>query len=136
METEVVRCCADPKVRGGRCDNCGTWIEEIVDGYAREVEPDLTGLEEHLRDSQGLGDARRCPFHPGEKTSSDDGMFDAPCRLCEGEQDDAYMAWQYDPENPRRPYCGLPTGISYLTVLFPPWNAKSCEASEDDDIPF
>lgn len=29
------------------------------------------------------GDARKCPHHPHVKTSSDDGMFDAPCYECE-----------------------------------------------------
>lgn len=27
-EPEVVRCCAEPKWRGGRCDNCGKWYDE------------------------------------------------------------------------------------------------------------
>jgi hypothetical protein len=31
------------------------------------------------------GDARRCPSHPNVKTSSPDGMFDAPCGRCEYE---------------------------------------------------
>jgi len=26
---EGVRCCADPHVRGGRCENCGEWIEDM-----------------------------------------------------------------------------------------------------------
>ncbi len=26
---QVVRCCAEPRVLGGRCDNCGTWAEEV-----------------------------------------------------------------------------------------------------------
>lgn len=48
---------------------------------------DLIGLEEHLRDSQFQGDPRRCPRHPHVRTSSDDGMFDAPCGECEYEMD-------------------------------------------------
>lgn len=31
------------------------------------------------------GDARRCPRHPHVRTSSADGMFDAPCNECEAE---------------------------------------------------
>lgn len=31
------------------------------------------------------GDARVCPSHPNVKTSSADGMFDAPCGRCEYE---------------------------------------------------
>lgn len=25
----VVRCCAEPQVLGGRCENCGTWAEDV-----------------------------------------------------------------------------------------------------------
>ena len=31
VEVEVVRCCADPQVRGGRCENCGEWMESGAD---------------------------------------------------------------------------------------------------------
>jgi hypothetical protein len=24
-----VRCCAEPRVLGGRCDNCGRWAEDV-----------------------------------------------------------------------------------------------------------
>ena len=34
-----------------------------------------------------LGDPRRCPRHPHVKTSSPDGMFDAPCNECEAEME-------------------------------------------------
>jgi hypothetical protein len=34
-----------------------------------------------------LGDPRRCPRHPHVKTSSNDGMHDAPCGACEAEMD-------------------------------------------------
>lgn len=33
------------------------------------------------------GDPRRCPRHPQVPTSSADGMFDAPCGVCETEMD-------------------------------------------------
>lgn len=52
---------------------------------------ELTGYEEHLRDSEGCGDARRCPRHPHVKTSSDDGMFDADCSQCEYEGEEEYQ---------------------------------------------
>lgn len=39
------------------------------------------------------GDPRRCPTHPRVKTSSDDGMFDAPCGECEYE---SYMQEELD----------------------------------------
>jgi hypothetical protein len=28
-EPERVACCREPKLRGGRCDNCGTWLEDL-----------------------------------------------------------------------------------------------------------
>lgn len=56
--------------------------------FFRDFDDDLTGYEEHLRDSQNLGDARRCPRHPHVKTSSDDGMFDGLCGECENEMAD------------------------------------------------
>ena len=54
---------------------------------AWDAEDKLTGLEEHLRDSQPNGYGRNCPRHPGEITSSRDGQFDAPCGACEWEMD-------------------------------------------------
>lgn len=27
-EPEIERCCAEPKWRGGRCDNCGKWYDD------------------------------------------------------------------------------------------------------------
>lgn len=41
---------------------------------------------------RGYGDVRRCRKHPEVKTSSDDGMFDAPCGRCESEMEDAWQA--------------------------------------------
>lgn len=53
---------------------------------------ELTGYEEHLHDSMDDGgDPRRCPKHPHVKTSSDDGMFDCDCYVCEGESEEAYQ---------------------------------------------
>lgn len=26
---KIVSCCNDPKLRGGRCDNCGQWSEDL-----------------------------------------------------------------------------------------------------------
>lgn len=43
--------------------------------------------EEHADCGASLGDPRRCPVHPQCATSSPDGMFDAPCDLCEAEMD-------------------------------------------------
>lgn len=91
---------------------------------------ELTGLEEHERDSQYTGDPRRCPRHPHVKTSSDDGMFDAPCGECEADMAQAAFEWDHDPENPKRPYCGIGT---YIAVE--PRNMARC-TDTDDDIPF
>lgn len=30
LETERISCCRDPQVRGGKCINCETWIEDRV----------------------------------------------------------------------------------------------------------
>ena len=82
-------------------------------------EDELTGEEEHLRDSQGGGDPRRCHLHPHVVTSSDDGMFDAPCGECEYESEKAYQESQ------------MPPG-GYCMWLGP---FTTC-ATEDDNIPF
>lgn len=28
-ERIVVGCCAEPKLRGGKCENCGQWLEDV-----------------------------------------------------------------------------------------------------------
>ena len=76
------------------------------------------------------GDARRCCHHPEVKTSSDDGMFDAPCHKCEGAEMDAWEAWQSNPENPSRLYCGNEAGLIRM-----PRFLVSCEKNLDE-IPF
>lgn len=41
-----------------------------------------------LQDEAGaFGDARRCQVHPHVRTSSNDGLFDTPCPLCEAAND-------------------------------------------------
>lgn len=35
-----------------------------------------------------MGDPRRCPVHPDVRTSSNDGMFDAPCGKCEAKMEE------------------------------------------------
>lgn len=42
------------------------------------------------------GDARRCPRHPHVKTSSDDGMFDGVCGLCEMDMEDDFQEREYE----------------------------------------
>jgi hypothetical protein len=57
-------------------------LPEDEEGYSPE--------QEALEDEQGAeyGDPRKCPRHPHVATSSRDGMFDAPCGVCEAEMDD------------------------------------------------
>lgn len=98
-------------------------------------DPDeLTGYEEYLRDTTGpQGDPRRCPVHPHVMTSSDDGMFDGVCGECEYLMGQTAEEWKYDPENPRRPYCGYET-----LILFPEpryLHVARC-VDVEDDIPF
>ncbi len=73
-----------------------------------------------------IGDARRCPRHPGMKTSSDDGMFDGPCPACElAMYEDAYR-WDCDPDNPKRRYCraGAPDGTLIGIKLDTAWTCE------------
>jgi len=44
------------------------------------------------QDAARYGDPRTCPAHPEVRTSSGDGMHDAPCWKCEGEIIDAEEA--------------------------------------------
>ena len=46
------------------------------------------------------GDARRCPTHPHVRTSSADGMFDAPCGQCEHEDYEAEMKAEWEALTP------------------------------------
>ena len=94
---------------------------------------ELTGLEEHMAHEMGLGDPRRCPRHPGVRTSSDDGMFDGVCGICEAEMAEEAERWEYDSENPRRQFCG---GADDVLASLPRWGTVACVPSEDDLICF
>lgn len=65
-------------------DDSGPFLPEDAPWFSPEEEAreDELGAE--------FGDPRRCPRHPGVKTSSDDGMFDADCYVCEGESEEEY----------------------------------------------
>jgi hypothetical protein len=77
------------------------------------------------------GDARRCPVHPNVKTSSDDGMFDGVCDLCEGEME----SWDYDPANPMRTYCLIESGNRDIQLFSA--RLATCKYLEpEDNIPF
>ena len=71
-----------------------------------------------------------CRFHPGQVVSN--GMFDAPCGACEAAGDDWAEAWERNPENPERRYCGTdapPVARWYS------WPSAGC-LDVDDPIPF
>jgi hypothetical protein len=90
------------------------------------------GIEAFNDEVGAIGDARCCPRHPGVKTSSDDGLFDGVCGLCEADMADDVDRWGVDPENPHRSQCGYGVG------WFPPGPRLgiACVPSEDDGIPF
>ena len=52
--------------------------------------------DDRWNDHFGCGDARRCPVHPNEKISSDNGLFDAPCGICEADMADQDSQIAYD----------------------------------------
>ena len=58
-------------------------------------EEELVAWEREVGDRYE-GDARRCPRHPNVKTSSDDGMFDGVCGLCENEMEDDFQEREYE----------------------------------------
>ncbi len=82
-------------VGGKDTDDVIGWDRAEVEAQYRD---DLTGYEEHLRDSLGCGDARRCPRHPHVITSSDDGLHDADCGQCEYEGEEEYQERLYAEE--------------------------------------
>jgi len=90
--------------------------------------------EVEMQDEYGaeFGDPRVCPRHPEVKTSSNDGMFDADCGKCEYESYQEDQAWDHDPSNPERRYCGIIEGY----ISLPRFNTVACEASPEDSIPF
>lgn len=140
--------------------------DDIADHYAWEdmareqhtsylEENELTGYEEHLRDSEGYGDARRCPRHPHVKTSSDDGLHDADCGQCEYEGEEAYQEQQDAEELAAMPqwmkcrtlsdiiHCEVGQGGLAQKVWFAMINAQPCpevsfwgQQCDTDSIPF
>jgi hypothetical protein len=85
------------------------------------------------------GDPRRCPSHPHVRTSSDDGMFDGPCWVCE-------QAMNEDPELADAEWASelARVGIAKAVMTSPLWIAefnrraaeKAANALVPDDIPF
>jgi hypothetical protein len=67
------------------CLGAGEREAEVEQGW------DEAGSELEEMDAEAgaaVGDPRRCPRHPEVVTSSPDGLHDAPCNLCEAEQDE------------------------------------------------
>lgn len=145
-DVEILPCvmCGEP-CAWGACEKqaCAVafadalYLEEAhasPDGY-HDYENELTGYEEHVRDSEGYGDARRCPRHPHVKTSSDDGMFDGDCGECEHESEMAEHE-----EDARQDAIRYPGGrCENARWMFAPLCLTKAEAdakAADDEIPF
>jgi hypothetical protein len=110
--------------------------------------------QEAMDDEAGAayGDPRRCPRHPKVITSSNDGLHDAPCGVCEHESE--YGTWEVNghsvtdvvaPNGESYPTC-LTCGHADVTGDDPEWTHR-CEPKlkfspvasafpGDDDLPF
>jgi len=107
-----------------------------VDWEWEQFEPVAEEQAEDIYEEQAdivIFDPRRCPRHPNVQTSSDDGMFDAPCGECEYESDS--WAERYEWERPDRPIarCGL--GYRYWGYD-PKGELVSCLATLNDELVF
>lgn len=76
-----------------------------------------------------MGEYLYCSKHPREIVSN--GLFDAPCGVCEGEEEESYQEWQYDSANPERPFCRKE---AYLPMF--PWMRGATCLDVEDPIPF
>lgn len=75
---------------------------EVSEDYSVAVYPfegDPQGEHED-HEAGAFGDSRCCPRHSSVKTSSNDGMFDCECHICEGEAEEAYEKAQWDALSP------------------------------------
>jgi len=111
------------------------WDEEDADREVYSAESDMEyAYEERMSDGVGpYGDARRCPRHPQVKTSSDDGMFDGVCGICEDEMSITAFEWSFDSANPQRKMCQAFT----LYIPQEPRYPTSCKDElVEDNIPF
>ena len=104
---------------------------ELDAAYAAEQEAMYDMVDDYRDDDYLMGDPRKCPRHPHVKTSSDDGMFDAPCYVCEAEADAEAEAWEADPANPFRRFCD-----AGVMVRLPSIGLVACVPTDDDIIPF
>ena len=56
--------------------------------YSLSMSNAMYDEEMQYEEDARYGDPRKCSRHPHIKTSSGDGMFDAPCGACEAEMDE------------------------------------------------
>jgi len=106
--------------------------------FLPEDAPWFSPEEEAREDELGAeyGDARRCPRHPGVKTSSDDGMFDGDCYKCEGEsqeEEDAYQRAQFEFLHPIEAAIARVEWMAYEARVA---RERKAAAEADDDICF
>lgn len=90
---------------------------------------------EREEDYFATGDARRCPIHPGVKTSSDDGMHDCDCGLCEAASEEAYQAMLWD-ELPSEEKAAILEASRLAAIEDAAREAASQKRYENDEIPF
>ena len=85
-------------------------------------------------DSFPMGDARRCPAHPHVRTSSNDGLHDAPCGECEHEIWLNYDMLEESEETDTEP---MSTPHRYTEKeLLASGMAEYLLADDKDDVPF
>lgn len=111
-------------------------------GYDERFEfadPEREAYEDEI--GAAFGDARRCPHHPEVKTSSDDGMFDAPCGKCEASGDE--YAYYLEAKEARPVSCSDNFHLSWEVKVCTTWqvNYHGCyvsaaECEKDNEIPF
>lgn len=85
----------------------GEKISFMSDEGDDEMWDTVASSELMYEEGAAMGDPRRCPHHPHIKTSSNDGMFDAPCDECEHADDQRAAEWEVSPENTTRTLCEL-----------------------------
>jgi hypothetical protein len=114
-----------------------------VAGHSRwdYMDPYQEAMEDEL--GAAMGDPRRCPHHPHVITSSPDGMFDAPCDVCEGMMSEDAERERYEEWLKTAPKCevlGTNVACDASGAAFP-FDLAHCVTAlptvcEDDPIPF
>jgi hypothetical protein len=113
--------------------NASARIEESrFGGFEEFADDEFVDPATEARDYENgsFDGASRCPRHPEQKTSSDDGVFDCDCSKCEAEAEADFQAWQVSPENLSRTVCRAWDGCSL------PWTRVATCQDVEDDLPF